>query len=275
MILVLDVGNSQIHGGVFDGERIRFQFRKNTKNGNSSDEIGIFLRSVLRENDLDPSLVREIAICSVVPEIVHSLGSACIKYFDIQPFLLQPGVRTGLKIKYRHPGEVGADRIANAIAVTSLYPGKNAIVVDFGTATTYDIVTAEREYLGGLIFPGLKISMEALESRTARLPSVEIVEPQEIVGRSTVESIQSGLYFCNLFALQGATQRIRHEVFGDRETVIIGTGGFSRLFEKAGAFDAVVPELVLLGIFRALELNRSPGSAGADAREPEPKRPMA
>jgi len=151
--------------------------------------------------------------------------------------------------------------------VTTLHPGKNAIVVDFGTATTYDIVTAEREYLGGMIFPGLKISMEALESRTARLPSVEIVAPQEIVGRSTVESIQSGLYYCNLFALQGVTQKIRHEYFGDRETVVIGTGGFSRLFEKSGVFDAVVPELVLLGIHRALELNRSAASVSAESRD--------
>ncbi|MCM2279694.1 MAG: type III pantothenate kinase [Oligoflexia bacterium] len=255
MILALDVGNSQIHGGVFVGEEIRFQFRKNTKNTNSSDEIGLFLKSVLRENGIDPAGIRQIVLCSVVPDIVHSIGSACIKYFDIQPVQLQPGSKTGLKIKYRNPLEVGSDRIANAIAGTYLFPGKNLIIVDFGTATTYDVVTAEKEYLGGMIMPGLRISMEALELRTAKLPAVEILTPGELVGRSTVESIQSGLFHGNLFALRGITEQIRQDYFHGQSALVVGTGGFSRLFEKHGAFDALVPELVLIGLYRTLQLN--------------------
>jgi type III pantothenate kinase len=256
MILALDVGNSQIYGGVFDTEqKIILQFRKNSRLSNSSDEFGLFLIQVLRENGVDPKSINKIAVCSVVPDVVHSLRGACQKYFHMQPFLLQAGTKTGLKIKYRNPLEVGADRIANSIAGTHLFPGKNLIIVDFGTATTFDVVTAEKEYLGGMILPGLRLSMEALESKTARLPSVEILAPQELVGRSTVESIQSGLYYGNLAVLKELSREIKKKYFENKTSVIIGTGGFSRLFEKEKVFDALVPELVLLGLHKALAMN--------------------
>lgn len=257
MILALDVGNSQIHGGVFVDEQIRFQFRKNTKNANSSDEIGLFLKGVLRENGHDPAKIEKILICSVVPDAVHSLRGACQKYFQLTPFILQPGTKTGLKIKYRNPLEVGSDRIANGIAGMQLFPGKNLIIVDFGTATTFDVVTADKEYLGGMILPGLRISMEALELRTARLPSVEILAPSELIGRSTVESIQSGLYYSNLYALKGIVEQIQRDCFNGQQAVVIGTGGFARLYEKEGVFDSLIPELVLLGLHRALKLNEA------------------
>ncbi len=256
MLLTLDVGNSQIYGGAFDEQGVlKLQFRKSSKQGVSSDEMGLFLRSILRENDIDPKRIRKIALCSVVPDVVHSIKNACLKYFDISPFILQAGTRTGLKIKYRNPVEVGADRIANAIAAVELFPDRNLIVADFGTATTYCVITAQKEYLGGLILPGFRISMEALESKTAKLPTVEIVTPRELVGRGTVESIQSGLYYGNLFAIRGITARIKEEYFKSESCVVIGTGGFARLLEQEGVFDALVPELVLKGLYRALELN--------------------
>jgi type III pantothenate kinase len=174
MILSLDVGNTTIHGGVFDGDTLKAQFRRTSEFRASSDELGIFLRSVLRENDIDPTQITHIAICSVVPDAIHSLRNACLKYFKINPFLLQAGVKTGLKIKYRNPLEVGADRIANSIAGTLLYPDKNLLIVDFGTATTFCAITKEKDYLGGVIIAGLKISMEALETKTAKLPSVPV-----------------------------------------------------------------------------------------------------
>lgn len=255
MILTLDVGNSQIYGGLFVEGKLRFQFRKDSRQGNSSDEFGLFLKAVLRENGIDPSEIRKIALCSVVPDVVHSLRGACQKYFGLQPFILQAGVKTGLKIKYRNPLEVGSDRIANAIAVADLFAGQSSIVVDFGTATTFCVVTAEKEYLGGLIIPGLRLSMEALESKTARLPAVEILAPTEIVGRSTVESIQSGLYYGNLALLKELTREIKKRYLENQKTVVVGTGGFSRLYEKENVFDALIPELVLLGLYRALEMN--------------------
>lgn len=255
MILALDVGNTQIYGGVFEGDRMLLSFRRNSKQGSSSDEVGIFLRMVLRENGLDPAKIQRIGLCSVVPDVVHSLKGACRKYFNTEPFLLQAGVKTGLKIKYRNPLEVGADRIANAIAGAHLYPDKNLIIVDLGTATTFDAVSVEKEYLGGAIIAGLRLCMESLESKTARLPSVEIVAPSEALGRSTVESIQAGLYYGHVGQIRELTDRISRECFGKNRPLIIGTGGFSMLFEKEKIFDAVIPDLVLKGLLIAQQMN--------------------
>jgi type III pantothenate kinase len=259
MILALDVGNSQIFGGVFRDRELTIRFRKPSRPSTSSDELGLFLRSVLRENGGDPSAVEQIAVCSVVPDMVYSLRSCCRKYFGLDPFVLQAGAKTGLKIRYRNPLDVGADRIANAIAAAHLYLQRNAIIVDLGTATTIDVLSAERDFLGGIILPGLRISMEALEKNTARLPSVEIVTPGELIGRSTIECIQSGLYFGNRAAIQGLMRDIRERAFHGEPAVVIGTGGFSRLFERDGLFDVLRPDLVLIGLARALALN--PGSS--------------
>jgi len=255
MILALDVGNSQIYGGVFEKENLKFRFRKTSKTGASSDEIGIFLRSVLRENSMDPSKVKHIVMCSVVPDVVYSLKNACKKYFNINPFLLQAGVKTGLKIDYRNPLEVGADRIANSIAATQLYPKKNILIVDLGTATTFCAISQNKEYLGGSIVAGLRLNMEALESKTAKLPSVEIVAMKEALGRSTIESIQSGLYYGHLGTMREISQRISQECFAGEKPFIIGTGGFSSLFEKEKIFDVTQPDLVLQGLMFALKMN--------------------
>ncbi len=258
MILLLDVGNTQIFGGVVketNPEDIIFSFRKGTNSASSSDEIGLFLKNVLQENKINPDQIKKIGICSVVPSTMHSLKGACQKYFKISPFVLQAGVKTGLKIKYRNPIEVGADRIANAIAVAHLYPGKNAVVVDLGTATTFCAITKDKDYLGGAIVPGLRISMEALESRTAKLPSVEIIKPEVACGRSTIESIQSGLYFSHLGAIKEMVSVYRKEVFNGEQPLVIATGGFSRLFSDAKIFDSEIPNLVLYGLYLAIQLN--------------------
>lgn len=255
MILALDVGNSQIFGGVYEKEVLKLRFRKTSKTGASSDEIGIFLRSVLKENNMDPSKVKHIVLCSVVPDVVYSLKNACKKYFNVTPFLLQAGVKTGLKINYRNPLEVGADRIANSIAATHLHPKKNLIIVDLGTATTFCAVSKEKDYLGGSIVSGLRLNMESLESQTAKLPSVEIVSMKEALGRSTVESLQSGLYFGHLGTIREITKRISNECFDGEKPFVIGTGGFSSLFEKEKVFDSIQPDLVLQGLLLALKMN--------------------
>lgn len=255
MILALDVGNSQIYGGVFDGDKLKLRFRRTSKSGASSDEFGIFLRSVLRENDLDPEKIEKIAIGTVVPEVLHSLKNACLKYFDRNPFVLQAGVKTGLKIRYKNPLEVGADRIANAIAAVESYPGQNILVVDFGTATTFCAISAEKEYLGGVITAGLRISMEALESRTSKLPAVEIVTREECLGKTTVDGIQSGLYYGTIGQVKEIRDRISIEAFGGKTPKVIGTGGFSSVFEDAQIFDEANPDLVLRGLQLALKMN--------------------
>jgi len=255
MILTLDIGNSQIFGGVFNDHNLKLRFRKNARIDITSDEIGIFLKSVLRENSIAMESISDIAICCVVPDLLHSIRNCAIKYFGKDPFILQPGTKTGLKIKYKNPAEVGSDRIANAIATVNLYPGENIIAIDFGTATTVCAISRAKEYLGGLILPGIKISMNALVSKTAKLPAVEIITPEALVGRSTVESIQSGLYYSNLIALKGITKMIKEKYFKEYGAIVIGTGGFARLFEKENVFDEMIPDLVLIGLNLALRLN--------------------
>lgn len=255
MILCLDVGNTQIHAGVFENDKLQMQFRRTSEFRASSDELGLFLRSVLRENEIDPKSIRQIAFCSVVPDAIHSLRNCCLKYFNINPFVLQAGVKTGLKIKYRNPLEVGADRIANAIAATHLFPNENLLIVDFGTATTFCAISAEKDYLGGVILAGMRISMEALETKTAKLPSVEIVSVKEALGRSTVESIQSGLYYGQVGMVKEIKARLIQEAFGGKPARVIGTGGFSSLFEKESLFDATVADLALRGLNQALKMN--------------------
>jgi type III pantothenate kinase len=255
MILTLDVGNSQIFGGVFDDYKLKLKFRKTSKSNLTSDELGIFLKSVLRENDITTNCINHISICSVVPAMLHSLTNCCIKYFKQNPFILKPGSKTGLKLKYKNPLEIGSDRIANAIATTKLYPDTNLIVIDFGTANTFCAISKNKEYLGGLILPGLKISMAALASNTAKLPSVEIIQPEELVARSTTESIQSGLYYSTLVTVKEITKMIKMNYFPTGKTLVIGTGGFARLFEHERLFDELVPDLVLIGLNLALRLN--------------------
>lgn len=255
MLLCLDVGNTQIHGAVFDGDVLRFQFRKSTHPLGSSDELGIFFLSVLRENGVAPSSIQRLAVCCVVPAALHSIRSAGEKYFHTRPFVLQAGVKTGLKVKYRNPAEVGADRVAGAIAAAEKFPGSDCIVVDCGTATTFDVLTAGGEYLGGAILPGMGTAAESLAAHTAKLPRIEILRPESALGRTTTESIQSGLYHGHVGAIRHLLELLSREVFrGDRPKVI-GTGGFARLFEDQRLFDAVVPELVLLGLHRAALLN--------------------
>ena len=259
MILCLDIGNTQIYGGVFNEEKLVLQFRKSSRYANSSDEVGIFLRSVLKENKIEPEKISAIALCSVVPDLIYSIKNGCIKYFGIDPFILQAGVKTGLKIKYANPQEVGSDRIANSVASIQMYPGKNIIAIDFGTATTFDVISKDKEYLGGAIVPGIKISMEVLESKTAKLPSVEIEIPENVIGKTTKGSIQAGLYFGNLGIVKELVKRISNEAFGGEKPLVIGTGGFANMFSDSGLFDFIIPELVLKGIYYSLMMNQIKG----------------
>ena len=260
MLLCLDIGNTQIHGGVFDGDTLRCQFRKSTRPHDSADELGIFFTSVLRENDVEPRIVTRVAICCVVPAALHALRGACLKYFQRDPFILQAGVKTGLKVRYRNPHEVGADRIAGAIGAMLRHPKQDLLVVDCGTATTIDVVTAAADYLGGVILPGVGVSAAALASNTAKLPSVEIARPENVLGPTTIESIQSGLYHGHIGAIRHIVAGLQHEVFSGSKPAVIGTGGFARMFEGEALFDEIAPELVLWGLKHADDLNREPAA---------------
>ena len=255
MILALDVGNSQIYCGVFDELELKTQFRHASTSRSSSDEIGVFLRGALRENNVDPEQIETIAISSVVPELNYSLRSCCQKYINIEPMIMRPGIKTGLKIAYKDPKEVGSDRIADAIGAVKLFPDRNLIVVDFGTATTVCAISKDRTFLGGNIMPGVRLAMEALEAKTAKLPSVEIKPTRSAIGKTTVDSIQSGLYWSNVGMVRELSKRITDEVFADEAPLIIATGGFAHLFDRESLFDHVVSDLILTGLLEALRLN--------------------
>lgn len=254
MLLCLDVGNSHIYGGLFENNEISLRFRHPSKLS-TSDELGVFLKMVLRENGFDPSLVKRVAICSVVPQLDYSLRAACIKYFSITPFFLQSGVKTGLNIKYNNPKDVGADRIANSIAASNTFPNTNLIIIDFGTATTFCAVTANKMYLGGAILPGLQLAVDALANNTAKLPKVEIVKLEKIVMSSTIESIQSGVFFGALGACLELIKRIKSEKFPNQSVLVVATGGFASLYADQQLYDIHMPDLVLQGVKIAAEMN--------------------
>ena len=255
MILGLDVGNSQIYCGVFSNGELVTQFRHASTARSSSDEIGVFLRGALRENGVDPEQISVIGISSVVPELNYALRACSQKYFGLEPMIMRPGIKTGLKIAYKDPKEVGSDRIADAMGAVKLFPNSNLIVVDFGTATTVCAIDREHTFLGGNIMPGVRLAMETLEAKTAKLPSVEIKPARSAIGKTTVESIQSGLYWSNVGMVRELTQRITEEVFADEAPLIIATGGFAHLFHRESLFDHVVPDLILTGLLEALRLN--------------------
>lgn len=256
MLLCLDVGNSHIFGGIFEDDQLRLSFRYPSNQVSTSDQIGVFLKSIFRENGLKASKVADIAICSVVPHLVYSLRSACLKYFSCEPFVLQAGVRTGLRVMGKNPHAIGADRIANSIGATHLFPNKNIIVVDFGTATTFCAINARRDYLGGPILPGLRISMESLTHHAAMLSPVSIVAAPDCLGQTTEHNIQSGLYFGQLGAVKEIVGRLSQEGFQGVSPILVGTGGFAHLFETEKLFTAIIPDLVLHGLRIALKRNR-------------------
>ena len=263
MLLTVDVGNTTIQCGIFEGEKLALQFRRSTNPKLSSDELGLFFRDVLALNNFDYKKIERIACCSVVPAINHSLSNCFRKYFFKEALFIAAGIKTGLKIKYANPREIGADRIAGAIgavhAATSASSDKNAgrnlIVVDMGTATTVDVITKNNEYLGGAILPGASMSVHALSEGTAQLPSVEVLQPKNVCGSSTIEAIQSGVFYGQAGAVRELVSKMEESVFGGERAFVIGTGGFSRSFESAGLFDLVLPDLVLQGLKVALDMN--------------------
>lgn len=257
MLLCLDVGNTHIVGGVFDGERLIARFRYATGQLGTADQLGIFLLGILQTNGIARESIRAAAICSVVPGVNYTIRHAITQYLaQAEYFILQAGVRTGINIKYKNPAEVGADLIAGAIGGIAAFPGKNIVIADLGTATTLAAVTKKNDFLGGVIMPGMRVAMESLRSNTAKLMEVDIETPLTYLGQSTRECIQRGLYFGHLGAMREIIGGYRRELFGDEEPVVIATGGFSQLFRDAGIFHAILPDLVLQGIRLAYENSR-------------------
>ena len=265
MLLCLDVGNTHILGGVFEGEKLILRFRHATHPLGTADQFGIFLRNILSANGIESDKVAAVAMCSVVPGCNYTIRHAINQYFRAEPFSLQAGVKTGLSIKYKNPAEVGADRIANAIGAVSAFPDKNIIIIDAGTATTFCAINKNRDYLGGVILAGVRLSMEALKSNTAKLMEVDIEVPAAYLGQTTRESLQRGLYFGQLGALKEIVSGLKKELFDKESVTVIGTGGFSQLFRAAGVFDLILPDLVLQGLKIAYGYSLEPAHKGKTA----------
>lgn len=250
MLLCLDVGNTHIYGGIFTETQnaLKFPFRYPSRSSFTSDELGIFLKTYLREMGIAQNAITDVAICSVVPSLDYSIRSAFVKYFDRDPYILDPNKQQVLSIQYDNPQEMGADRIANAIGARHLYPAQHCIIVDLGSATTFEVISKTGTCLGGAILPGLQMQMRALNDHTANLPPVRIQKMQLALGHSTTTNIQSGLYFGHLGAIQGILQNMIETQFADSRPVVIGTGGFASLYEQAGIFNTIIPDLVLQGL---------------------------
>jgi len=254
MLLAIDVGNTNTVLGVFEGDRLRDHWRMATWEARTSDEYAVSLRAFFAMGDVEAEGITEGIVASVVPSTVQPLRWALEQRFAVQPLVVGPGIKTGMPILYENPKEVGADRIVNAVAAYAKHKS-GMIIVDFGTATTFDCVSPAGEYLGGAIAPGIVISADALYHHAAKLPRVEVSEPSQVVGRNTVASIQSGLFYGYVGLVDGIVTRMAKECgFPVR---VVATGGQARLIAKASSTIEEADDLLTLkGLKLIYDLNR-------------------
>ncbi len=246
LLLVIDVGNTNIVFGVYKGEELLYDWRISTEKDRTSDEYGLLFEQIFKYHGLYIRDVEDVIISSVVPTLMHTLPAMSNKYFKIDPIVIGPGVKTGMNIKYDNPKEVGADRIVNAVAAYEKYGGP-IIIVDSGTAITFCAVSKSGDYLGGAITPGIKISAEALFMRTAKLPKVEIVKPPSVIGKNTVNSIQSGLVYGYIGMVDYMIERMMEEMEVSREDIkVVATGGFSNLIASESKYIRKIDKLLTL-----------------------------
>ena len=256
MLLTIDIGNTQTVLGLFQDDNLDHTWRIATYDTRTADELAVLITSLLTQHDVGTS-VTGIALCSTVPVALHEMRQMCTRYYgDIPVVVVEPGVRTGVPILTDNPKEVGSDRIVNSLAAATLFGGP-AIVVDFGTATTFDAVSAKGEYLGGAIAPGVEISVEALGARGAQLRKVELARPRSVVGRNTVEALQSGILYGFAGQVDGIVHRMSAELADDPDTVtVIATGGLAPMvIDESDAIDEHDPWLTLRGLKLVFERN--------------------
>ncbi|HLA76831.1 MAG TPA: type III pantothenate kinase [Vicinamibacteria bacterium] len=255
LLLTIDVGNTNTVLGLHQGTELKNHWRLTTRREQTADEYEILVRNLFSAAGLTPADVAGVCLASVVPPLTPVLAALCRQYLGQEPLVIEPGVRTGMPILYEPPGDVGADRIVNGVAAFAAYGGP-AIVVDFGTATTFDVVSKKGEYVGGVICPGVGISSEALFQRAARLPRVDVKNPGRVIGRSTVASMQAGLYFGYAAMVEGLILRIKAELAEPAR--VVATGGLAEtLAGDIPSIEAVDGVLTLTGLRLIFERNRT------------------
>ena len=254
MILVFDVGNTNMVIGVWEDKQLLTHWRLRTDSMRTADEYGMTLKNLFEYQGLDMGQIKAVVISSVVPFLMMELVVMSEKYFRCQPLVVGPGIKTGLPIKYENPREVGADRVVNAVAGFYKYGGP-LIIVDFGTATTFCVLNDRGEYLGGAIAPGIKISTEALVARASKLPRVELVKPKSLIGKNTVASMQSGIIYGFVGQVEGIINRMKNEL--GFEPVVIATGGLANIIaEETDTIDIIDDFLSLEGLQLIYEMNQ-------------------
>ena len=255
MLLAVDIGNTNVTLGIFEGENMRATWRMATDINQMGDEYAASLLTLLAHNGIKTSEIKEAAMCSVVPPLVGTFEDLLRRYFKTQAVVVRPGVKTGVRIVYPNPREVGADRIVNCAAAHHLYRGP-VIVVDMGTGTTFDIVSKEGEFIGGVIAPGIAIAAQALYTRTAALPRVELVAPEKAIGTTTVTAMQSGIVFGYIGLVEGLLRRVQEEL--PEKALVVATGGYAGLIaEGTKMIDEVNPDITLVGLRLIYQMNKA------------------
>lgn len=255
MLLVFDVGNTNIVLGIYEDKELIKHFRISTDKNKTSDEYGILISSLFNHDKIDITKINDIIISSVVPNIMYSLENFCIKYLNIKPKVVGPGIKTGLNIKYDNPKQVGADRIVNAVSGIEKY-GYPLIIVDFGTATTFCAISEKGEYLGGTISPGIKISSDALFERASKLPRVELTKPGMTICKNTVSAMQSGIIYGYVGLVEKVVSMMKKEL-NNENTKVIATGGLANLIaSETDIIDTVDNLLTLDGLRIIHEKNK-------------------
>ncbi|MCZ7547936.1 MAG: type III pantothenate kinase [Anaerolineales bacterium] len=255
MLLAIDLGNTNLTIGLYEGETLVHHWRLATEDARMPDEYGLQLLGLLTHADKTPADLTGICLASVVPPLTTRIAQACREYLKREPLIVDAGVRTGIRIRYDDPKAVGADRVADAVAVHALYGGP-ACVVDFGTATTFNAVTADGQYLGGAITAGINLAADALFTHTAKLARIDIQRPPSVIGRNTVHAMQSGLLFGYVSMVEGMVSRFRAEL--GKEMKVIATGGLAETVAKeTNVIDVIAPWLTLDGLRIIWEMNQT------------------